>query len=246
MTKDEKLKYACMICGETLEYTPSELEQKCVYCGEIDSSPITCPNGHFVCDSCHSSDAIGFMQRLAEYDTSTNPRDIVENCFNHSSFSFHGPEHHSLVPAALLIAMKNRGIKRPDGTLVTEDMILEGIRRGSKIPGGFCGYAGTCGACVGAGVAIALYLGSTPKRAKERTEAHSVTMEAIRLVQDSLVRCCKRSTLYGLIAAMEFMKEKYDIDLGDVPSSGSCMNWHRNRDCEKERCGFHPKDSASS
>jgi len=137
---------ACMVCGTQLVYDKTAQEQECIYCGSTESSAIYCPDGHFVCDSCHSNDAIAFLELLAEVDTSTDPNDVVDKALTHPSFKFHGPEHHSLVPAAILIAMKNRSIPKTDGTQVTAEVVLEGIRRGSKIPGGFCGYAGTCGA----------------------------------------------------------------------------------------------------
>ncbi len=230
-----------MICGKTLIYNDSATEQLCQYCNEGHIAPISCPDGHYVCDTCHSADAIGLLQRMADGELSIEPREIVEYAFSHPSFSFHGPEHHSLVPAAILIALRNRRITRSDGTFVTENMILEGIRRGSVIPGGFCGYAGNCGACVGAGIAIAIFLGSTPKRAEERFKAHQATVDALTLAQDSLVRCCKRSTYYGLTAAMKFLKEKMDIDIGEIPPAKSCRNWSRNRDCAMHECSFFPE-----
>ena len=143
MVNDTEHNIACLVCGTDLVYDKSEKEQSCVYCGEVESSPINCPNGHFVCDTCHSSDAVEFLQRLAELDTSTDPKDVADKAMSHPSFKFHGPEHHGLVPAAILIAMKNRGVTMPDGASITYEVVLEGIRRGMKIPGGFCGYAGT-------------------------------------------------------------------------------------------------------
>ena len=238
MTGDAEHNIACMVCGTELVYDKSEKEQTCVYCGEVFSSPIYCPNGHFVCDSCHSSDAISLLERLAELDTSTDPKIVVDKAMSHSSFKFHGPEHHGLVPAAILIAMKNRGIARPDGSPITFEMILEGIRRGMKIPGGFCGYAGTCGACVGAGVAVALFVGSTPVKGPERTIAHKATTTALYLSQDGLRRCCKRATYYGLTSAMNLLRDEYDIDLGEAPAYKSCKYSPKSRDCEEENCPF--------
>ncbi len=231
--------YACMICGNTLVYGESAKEQECIYCSENSTSPIFCPEGHFVCDSCHSADALDFLKLLAENETSTDPREIVETAFRHPSVKFHGPEHHSLVPAALLIAMKNRGILTQDEKPITTKTVLEGIRRGSKIPGGFCGYAGNCGACVGSGIAVALYLSSTPKKGSQRKGAHHATIEALKLVEDGLIRCCKRSTLYGLAAAIKVLKEEHGVDLGPLPPVHSCENAERNRDCEREACYYY-------
>lgn len=244
MSKDKEHNIACMVCGTDLVYDKSSRNQLCVYCGEMEFSPIYCPNGHFVCDSCHTGDAIAFLQRLAEFDASTNPKEVANKAMSHSSFKFHGPEHHSLVPAAILIALKNRGITKPDGTKISFEDILEGIRRGSKIPGGFCGYAGTCGGCVGAGVAVALFVGSTPTKGLERRIAHTATASALHLSLDGLKRCCKRATYYGLTTAMSLLKERYNIDLGEVPKHKSCTFSKKNRDCELESCPYY-KGAAS-
>ena len=231
-----------MQCGTQLVYDSASREQKCIYCGNTESSAIYCPDGHFVCDTCHSQDAISFLEILAESDTSTHPMDVVDKALVHPSFKFHGPEHHSLVPAAILIAMKNRGIPKEDGSPVTYEVILEGIRRGSKIPGGFCGYAGNCGGCVGAGVAVALYIGSTPTRGPERKLAHAATVDALYLSMDGLRRCCKRATNYGITAAMNLLKKEFDIDLGKIPESKSCKYSERNRDCAREECTYYKKE----
>jgi len=238
MTNNKVHNIACMMCGADLVYDKTATEHTCSYCGEKESSLIYCPNGHFVCDSCHSSDALGFLEILAERDKSLDPKDIADRAMSHPSFKFHGPEHHGLVPAAILIAMKNRGITKPDGSSITNETILEGIRRGMRIPGGFCGYAGTCGACVGAGVATALFLDSTPTKGPERTVAHSATTKALYMSQDGLRRCCKRATYFGLTAAMDLLRTDYNIDLGESPEYRSCKYSTRNRDCEEQSCPY--------
>jgi len=189
-------------------------------------------------------DALTFLEFIADTDTSISPLELANKAMTHSSFKFHGPEHHSLVPAAILIAMKNRGITKIDGESVTERTILEGIRRGSKIPGGFCGYAGACGACIGAGVAVALFIGSTPTRGRERTLSHEATCKALTSNQDDLIRCCKRATYYGLSAAMNLLKNEFGIDLGPIPEPHSCQFSERNRDCAKLDCQYYVQSVA--
>jgi hypothetical protein len=233
----------CMVCGTKLVYSTGEKENICIYCGGIESSPIYCPNGHFVCDTCHSRDARAFLEKLVDIEKSTDPMEIVDRALSHPSFKFHGPEHHSLIPAAVLIAMKNRGISRTDGSPITKEVVLEGISRGAKIPGGFCGYAGTCGACVGAGVTVALFVGSTPTKGPERTVSHKATSTALYMSQDGLRRCCKRATYYGMKAALDILRNEYDIDLGEPPEPKSCKYSVKSRDCQEELCPFYKGDS---
>ena len=83
---------SCMVCGTQIVYDKTSQEQECIYCGSTEASPIYCPDGHFVCDSCHSKDAIAFLELLAEVDTCTEPIDVVDKALIHPSFKFHGPE----------------------------------------------------------------------------------------------------------------------------------------------------------
>jgi hypothetical protein len=59
-------------------------------------------------------------------------------------------------------------------------------------------------------------------------------------VTDGLARCCKRSSLHGIAAAIEVLRDEHGVDLGPTPSEGSCENWERNRDCAKEECFYYP------
>ncbi|TXT54419.1 MAG: hypothetical protein BAJATHORv1_70119 [Candidatus Thorarchaeota archaeon] len=236
----DKFEADCMVCGKVLVYGKDPKLQKCLYCGSETESGIYCPEGHFVCDVCHAVDGLDYLKNLAETETSTDPLEIAKKAMNHPSFSFHGPEHHSLVPAAILIALKNREISHPDGEPISIKDIKTAIARGSHIPGGFCGYAGNCGGCVGSGIAVAQYLGSTPRKGKERTLAHKATHRALELVQDEMIRCCKRSVYYGLVAGIDMFREEFGIDLGPTPDAGFCEFYDKNPDCVGLDCLFFP------
>lgn len=240
MNKEDSHGFACMVCGGTLIYSDKATEQICDYCGQRTKSTIYCPSGHFVCDACHSGDAIELLNRMADSNDRINPVDIVEEAYLHHAFKFHGPEHHSLVPAAILIALKNLAVTRPNGETLTTEMVREGIRRGAKIPGGFCGTAGNCGACVGAGIAIAVFLGSTPTKGPERKASILTTIAALEMVTDGLIRCCKRSTFHGITAAIRVLRTEFKVDIGPEPAPKSCKNSHLNRDCAKQECVFFP------
>ena len=236
---EDKHEFACMICGSTLDYSDEPKEYSCYYCHSKSVGLISCPEGHYVCDACHSNDALEFLRALSEREDIKDVGEIINLAFSHPSFTFHGPEHHSLVPLAILLTLRNRGIQKPDGTDLTLNDLLEGIRRGSAIPGGFCGYAGSCGGCIGAGIAIAIFLGSTPKKPKERNIATKATQIGLEMARDKLVRCCKRSTFYGVTAAIEVLNE-LGIDIGPKPERHSCRFWERSPDCERNRCKYFP------
>ena len=49
---------------------------------------------------------------------------------------FHGPWHHGIVPAVIILALKNNDYG------FTEKDVAEAFTRGSKIPAGGCGFCG--------------------------------------------------------------------------------------------------------
>ena len=70
----------------------------------------------------------------------------------------HGPEHHFLVPAVLLVAYYN--IKKDPKQKTTK--IRMATKRSSQILGGFCGFYGNCGAAVVTGIFVSLIIDATP------------------------------------------------------------------------------------
>ena len=62
----------------------------------------------------------------------------------------HGPEHHAIVPGAIIAAVRNTGYPVPEGA------IEKALERASKVPGGWCGLYGDCGAAVGVGIAVSV------------------------------------------------------------------------------------------
>ena len=88
------------------------------------------------------------LRGVIESTTSTSPGEILEKVISHPSVPMHGPEHHAIVPAVIVAAVKNAGYPVPEGA------VEKAIERGSKVPGGWCGFYGTCGAAIGVGVAV--------------------------------------------------------------------------------------------
>jgi hypothetical protein len=66
----------------------------------------------------------------------------------------------------------------PDGALETV------LKRSSKVPGGWCGYYGACGAAVGVGIAVSALTGATPLKGQERSLALAATAFALSHMVD--------------------------------------------------------------
>ena len=229
----------CNVCGKNLISTNSSTEQKeleCYFCKTTSIPKIYCPNGHYVCDSCHSKKGIVITTDFCTTTKETNPYIIANTIMNHPKFNMAGPEHHTLSPAILLTMLKNLKIPNQNGKQVTNQDILEGIKRLKKVPGGWCGFNGTCGAAVGSGVAIALFTESAPSRNLERTYSMKTTSDALGKIADNIEHCCKRSIFYSIASGLQTLREITNETLNFEPES--CAFSGRNPKCEFDKCPF--------
>ena len=112
--------------------------------------------------------------------------------------------------------------------------IQEAIKRSSKVPGGWCGFYGSCGAGMGSGVAISIFTGATPATDYPRTLANQITSRSLNKIADNLEHCCKRSVKLSIFETLTFLKEIFDIELGYTYSK--CIFSLKNDKCEKEKC----------
>jgi hypothetical protein len=228
----------CGVCGHPLVYATAPESRVCSLCGGASETRIYCPEGHFVCDVCHRKEALEVLRQVIASSTSTTPVDILEKVMAHPSVPMHGPEHHAIVPAVIVAAARNAGYPIPEGA------IEEAIARGSKVPGGWCGYYGACGAGIGVGIAVSVLSGSTPLKGKERRLAIESTAAALNRIANNDPRCCKRAARRAMKSAVDYLREKMGIELegGDLPR---CGYYQRNQECPKEECGYYPHRSGS-
>ncbi|MFX0040069.1 MAG: DUF5714 domain-containing protein [Promethearchaeota archaeon] len=234
---NEKKRDICEICGKNLIYATKQGDYKnikCEFCGKVFNSNIFCEAGHYICDSCHSKGPIEIIERICEETKIKDPFKLADIIMKHLSFKVYGPEHHVLTPAVILTALKNNNIKKPNGNEITLFDIKEAIRRASKIPGGWCGFYGSCGAGMGSGVAISIFTGATPSTDKPRTLANQITSRSLNKIADNLEHCCKRSVRLSIIETLKFLKEKFNIDLSY--SISKCIFSKINNKCEREKC----------
>jgi hypothetical protein len=230
----------CEICGTNLEYATSQEDYKvlvCDFCSKEFKTNTYCPNGHYICDECHASEPISVIRDFCENTTLKDPFEMTDIIMKHHKFNMYGPEHHVLTPAVILTALKNNKINKPDGSKITNKDIYEAIRRASKIPGGWCGFYGSCGSGMGSGVAISIFTGATPARDKERTLANKMTSRSLNKIGDNLEHCCKRSVRISICEALDFLREEFGISLDYSPNK--CIFSDANPKCEKIRCSFN-------
>lgn len=230
----------CIICGKHLVSIIDTADHKkinCNFCGKSFDANIFCPDGHYICDSCHSKGATEIIKDFCLKTNLKDPYEIAEIIMNHPAFHMYGPEHHILVPTVILAALRNNLREIQKGTIVSQNDIEEAIRRSSKIPGGWCGFYGSCGAAIGSGVTISIFTNATPSTSIIRSIANKTTSQSLGKIADNLEHCCKRSVRLSIETALNILKEELDINLDY--KHGHCTFSQKNEKCVGNKCPIY-------
>jgi len=223
----------CGVCARPLVYVTDSVKKTCDICGKEEKANIYCPEGHYICDTCHSKAAIEVLKQVLNSTKSTDPAEIIEQVMAHPSVPMHGPEHHAIVPAAIITAVRNAGYPVPEGS------IEKALERANKVPGAWCGLYGDCGAAVGIGIAVSVLTNATPLTGKERGLALGATAFGLSKLLDGQPRCCKRASRRAVEAAVDYLNDKLGIKL--MKSKGTvCTYTVRNQQCAKQECPYYP------
>ena len=170
-------------------------------------------------------------------EKSRNPIEIFHNIANMEFVRIHGPEHHVLDGAALLMAFYNAG-----GKINIQESLNELMRRGLQMPGATCGMWGVCGAVSSMGAALSVIDGTGPLSEDDSWGNHmKFTSKALHSIsQIGGPRCCKRDALLSFQKAIEYINEHYEVKLEN--NKIKCCFSEKNEQCLKERCPFYQKE----
>ncbi len=232
----------CMVCGELLVYRVRVEEVKCVYCGRIDQGHILCPQGHYICDTCHNQDAMRIIENTIFTTMSSNPFEISELVMSFSGLPMLGCQHAYIAGGALMAAIKNMNpliCKWRQGEFTNDDIkeIFERTRK--QAHGGYCGLTGICGIAPAVGACFAVLTGSRCGRDEEQR----ITMEAVTRVTRAITditgpSCCKAYVRTSLETAVRYLRENAGIEL---PSSGKIHCSYSNKHphgCREIKCPY--------
>lgn len=166
------------------------------------------------------------------------PIELAERLMGCESVAMHCPEHHFIVPAALLTAARlEQGAPREK---LEKDLLLA-AQRASKVAGGFCGMWGCCGAAVGCGIFAAVLTGSSPQKEKDWAQVNQMTARCLEQVSSvGGPRCCKRVTYLAMSEAIRQSPALLGVDLGKVPEI-TCRHFAKNKECRGVKCPYFPK-----
>ena len=225
------MKEECLICKAPLIYLEADEMMECAICHKKEKSKAKCVEGHYVCNECHIA-GIDALLGLCLEQVSRDPVVILERMMEQPFCHMHGPEHHIMVGAALLTAYKNAG-----GAIELQPALAEMISRGKSVPGGGCGFWGACGAGISAGMFISIISRSTPLTAEPFGLSHQMTAKALgEIGAVGGPRCCKRDSYLSVLAAVDFVKEHFGIEM--EKSEIVCSRSAQNQQCIGKRCPF--------
>ena len=225
----------CVICATPLVYHTEARAFTCSVCGESFQSEVSCQQGHFICDACHSASANELIEKVCVKSESINPVKLAIELMKSPKIKMHGPEHHYLVPAVLLTGYYNAA---GDQKLKNRKLRIA-RQRAENVLGGFCGFYGACGAGIGTGIFISLITDSTPLSTDTWGLANQITSQSLaQIAAKGGPRCCKRDTFLALQEASAFIHEHFSVD---IPSSETiyCEFSHHNRECLLAACSFY-------
>ncbi len=219
----------CVICGKELVYHEHSSLATCKICSREQLTTVTCRDGHFVCDQCHSRDILELLEQYCLQTDISDPIKLAEQIFELPGLKMHGPEYHSIVPAIIVTAHGNNTKQKNAADIHTA------IERGKSIPGGVCGSHGACGAAIGVGIAYSIINSVTPLSKESRGEDNRLTAEALLAISKyGGPRCCKRETITTLeLSRQSIPGFKHNPDINH-----QCSQFERNKDCLGSECPY--------
>ncbi|HIJ89460.1 MAG: DUF5714 domain-containing protein [Desulfobulbaceae bacterium] len=227
---DGRHQSGCMACGKEIGYLAHEREVSCHYCGGVKKTNALCVEGHYICDGCHQQDGLSVIQLLCAETQEQDMLLLLDTIRRHPAIPLHGPEHHAMVPGIILATYRNLGGK------ISREAILTGIERGSKVPGGVCGFWGNCGAAAGVGIAFSVLLEATPLTPKARQQVQEITSRVLsEIAQTQGARCCQRETVTALREAALLSHRLLPVPLL-AEADFFCRQYSGNRECIGGQC----------
>ena len=170
-------------------------------------------------------------------ESGVNPVKIFKNIARNEYVSMHGPEHHILDGASILVAYKNAG-----GDIDLDEALDKLTYEGLRMPGAMCGLWGICGAITSVGAALSIIDGTGPLSVDGTWGNHMLfTSEAIgELGKINGPRCCKRDAMIAFKNGIKYINDHYGVHL--ETEEITCEYSSRNEQCIKERCPYYGEE----
>lgn len=163
-----------------------------------------------------------------------NPVRIFKNIAHREYMNIHGPEHHILDGASILVAYRNAG-----GIINLDEALNQLMLEGLRMPGAMCGLWGICGAITSIGAALAIIDGTGPLSTDGTWGEHmQFTAEAVgELGKINGPRCCKRDAMIAFKNGIEYVNNHYNVTL--EYEHMKCEFSSQNAQCIEKRCPYY-------
>jgi predicted RNA-binding Zn-ribbon protein involved in translation (DUF1610 family) len=226
--------HGCLVCGDDLITFSKPRKMQCAFCGTIAEATSHCNQMHYVCDKCQHLSATEIVKSICMQSHKTDPVSLAVEIMRSPAIKMHGPEHHMIVPSVLLTCINNKYHTVQD--LAAKIDLAEEIAM-ERAP--VCSYdLNMCGAAIGTGVFLELYTGLNPEDEDEWSLPNQIIAKSLKIIAEKKgPRCCKRDTYISLLAAIDFLAEKFAIEL--PASEARCTFSNRNNSCMREDCDFY-------
>lgn len=224
-----------MMCGSPLDYHDRATAVICSYCGKVEQGHITCPSGHYVCDTCHNRDAMQTIKNIALTTKSPDPFEISGLMMSLPSLPMLGCQHAYIAGGSLMAAIKNEG-SRPVGNEEIKEVFA---RTQKQAHGGYCGLSGVCGIAPAIGACFAILTGSKCGT----DQAQRITMEAVTRVTRAITdltgpSCCKAYIWASLDSAANYLREGTGITLPSGRAFTCTYSAKHPHGCRKLACPY--------
>ncbi len=231
---DETIK-DCILCGDELISLGVVKEELCDYCGKKSSVSHQCRNSHYICDRCLTMTADEHIKQLCLKYRGTDPVALAVQIMNSPVVGIHGVEHHFIVPAVMLTVLHNSGKINAEPAWLL-DLAEKRATEESPLK---CEYdKGNCGAAVGTGIFLDIFLSRMPYADQTKSAVKAVVDDALRIIRESHgPRCCKRDTYLSLETIVRYLNEKHGTNL--PLSEAKCTFSLRNDSCGREGCNYY-------
>lgn len=176
------------------------------------------------------------IKNLCLNEKGKDPYIIAQKLMSLNGIPMHGPIHHFIDGAAFMTAMHNAGVQFDLEKGL--DVLFE---RSKMMPGATCGNWGVCGAASSVGAALAIIHGTGPLSSNEYYKDNLRLTSAVlgRIAEIGGPRCCKRNGFTAIDTAVEFVKNRYGIEL--ERSTYRCNYSDMNQQCIGTNCPLHQK-----
>ncbi|MGI6664436.1 MAG: DUF5714 domain-containing protein [Christensenellaceae bacterium] len=237
-----KVNLLCPIChGEKtyFEETDEMNPVNCYICSASFLPDSVCKNGHYVCHMCRQKNARKAIMKYCLRSKEKQPYRLLKKLMQLPEVAMHGPEHHFLLPAALLTTYCNEKEKKE----ALLSLLEEANARSIEVPGGACGYYGICGAAIGAGIYTSILSETDPYSEAEWKALGLLTAEIGReIAQNGGPRCCKRNAFLALPSVIMHSNQAFATHFTS-PKNKTCIFYSNNEECKRKACAFFPSKS---